>query len=94
MPVKILVAGAAGFIGGEVLRTLSQSGFEVLGIDNFSPYYNVGMKLKKLQDLGLTELVQDVDITSKEQLLSVFKTFNPTHVVHLAAQGRPTNLVS
>ncbi len=85
--MKILVTGAAGFIGGEVLSSLSKSGFEVLGIDNFSPYYNVGMKQKKLQDLGLTELVQDVDITSREQLLSVFKTFNPTHVVHLAAQG-------
>ena len=51
--VKILVTGAAGFIGHHVARRLARQGHEVVGIDNLNPYYDVRLKLDRLRELGI-----------------------------------------
>ena len=44
--MKILVTGCAGFIGSHVSEALLRYGYEVLGIDNMDPYYDVSVKQK------------------------------------------------
>ena len=51
--VKILVTGAAGFIGHHVARRLIDQGHEVVGIDNLNPYYDVRLKLDRLREVGI-----------------------------------------
>jgi UDP-glucuronate 4-epimerase len=46
--VKILVTGAAGFIGSHVTRKLIALGHEVVGLDNLNDYYDVNLKLGRL----------------------------------------------
>ncbi len=52
-PHKILVTGAAGFIGYHLIRRLSQAGYEVIGIDNLNNYYDVRLKLDRLAAAGI-----------------------------------------
>ena len=85
--MKVLVTGAAGFIGGNLLSSLKSHGIEAIGIDNFSPYYSVSMKRNHLKISGLESQVLEVDICNEDSLFRLFSDFKPTHVVHLAAQG-------
>ena len=87
--MKILVTGAAGFIGSHVAHRLIDRGDEVLGIDNLNDYYDVTLKqarLDRLQARGNFRFLKaDVaDITAIEQ---VFREEKPERVVHLAAQA-------
>ena len=50
---KILVTGAAGFIGFHVSKKLIDLGFEVYGIDNLNAYYDVRLKIDRLKELGI-----------------------------------------
>ena len=50
---KVLVTGAAGFIGFHVSKKLVDLGFEVYGIDNLNAYYDVRLKLDRLKELGI-----------------------------------------
>ena len=52
---KILVTGAAGFIGASLSKKLILQGFEVIGIDNLNDYYNVGLKKDRLEDIKNVE---------------------------------------
>lgn len=51
--MKILVTGAAGFIGYHVAKKLVTQGFEVVGLDNINDYYDVGLKFARLSDSGI-----------------------------------------
>ncbi|WP_152576041.1 NAD-dependent epimerase [Pelagihabitans pacificus] len=51
--MKILVTGAAGFIGYHVSRKLIEKGHEVVGLDNINDYYDVNLKYDRLQELGI-----------------------------------------
>lgn len=53
--MKILVTGAAGFIGFYVSKILVQKGHYVVGIDNINDYYDVGLKYARLRELGIAE---------------------------------------
>lgn len=57
--MKILVTGAAGFIGAAVARRLSERGDEVVGLDNINSYYDVSLKYGRLVELGIRE--EDVE---------------------------------
>ena len=46
--MKILVTGAAGFIGFHVAKSLSQKGHNVVGLDNINDYYDPGLKFARL----------------------------------------------
>ncbi len=51
--MKILVTGTAGFIGHNLAKKLLQRGDEVTGIDNINDYYDINLKLGRLEDLGI-----------------------------------------
>ena len=52
---KILVTGAAGFIGFHFTRRLLQEGYQVVGVDNLNDYYDVNLKLDRLKLLGISD---------------------------------------
>ena len=50
---RVLVTGAAGFIGSHLVESLARRGDEVVGIDNFDPFYPRAMKERNLREMGL-----------------------------------------
>ena len=68
--MKILVTGAAGFIGSKLMYTLVQRGDEVVGIDNFNDYYDVRLKEARVKALGLD--VVRMDLADKEAIDGLF----------------------
>ena len=54
--MKILVTGAAGFIGYHLCEALLKQNFEVLGLDNINAYYNVDLKFDRLKELGIESI--------------------------------------
>jgi UDP-glucuronate 4-epimerase len=85
--MRILVTGAAGFIGGNLLSTLKNANLECKGVDSFSTYYSPDMKLAHITSLNLKNDVIGMDINARTELQNLFRGFQPSHVVHLAAQG-------
>jgi UDP-glucuronate 4-epimerase len=86
--MKILVTGAAGFIGMHCAQRLLERGDEVVGIDNLSTYYSVQLKKDRLARLKNPRFeFQHVDIANAEELNKVFETEKPDAVLHLAAQA-------
>jgi len=87
--VKILVTGAAGFIGFHLCKSLLDDGYEVLGIDNINDYYDPNLKLTRLEQLKPYKnfTFEKVDIADRESITQSFKSFNPRKVVNLAAQA-------
>ena len=51
--MKILVTGAAGFIGYHVSKKLIENGHEVVGLDNINDYYDINLKFARLKELGI-----------------------------------------
>jgi len=85
---KILITGAAGFIGYHLCKSLLEDGYEVLGIDNLNDYYDTNLKQARLEQLKQFKsfLFNKVDIADKESLTKSFQSFNPQKIVNLAAQ--------
>ena len=84
--MKVLVTGAAGFIGMHSAARLLARGDEVVGVDNLSPYYSVELKrdrLKRLPGMRFYEL----DLADAAALRPVFDKERPEAVLHLAAQA-------
>src|SRR5690606_19569551 len=53
--MKILITGAAGFIGFHVSKILLEKGNEVIGLDNINDYYDIKLKLDRLSELGVNK---------------------------------------
>jgi UDP-glucuronate 4-epimerase len=86
---RILVTGAAGFIGSYTARHYLNLGHEVMGLDNLNSYYDKGLKfsrLEKLKDLSKFRF-KEIDLKDIMQLRDIFLTFKPGIVIHLAAQA-------
>ncbi len=97
--MKILVTGAAGFIGFHICKKLIFSDIEVIGLDNVNDYYDVDLKLSRLNELQkIAKLKQinfefyKVDLIDFHKIGSIFCKSRETnskisHVIHLAAQA-------
>ena len=86
--LKYLVTGAAGFIGSNLSARLAISGNDVVGVDNFSPYYS-----PKLKELRVSEFltpygidVKRVDLSDISEVEKIVRDFKPDVIIHLAAQ--------
>jgi len=87
--VKLLVTGAAGFIGFHTARLLLERGDEVVGLDNLNAYYDPGLKharLEILKDYPQFRFVK-ADVADREAMETLFRAEQFRRVVHLAAQA-------
>ena len=83
--MKILVTGAAGFIGSKLMWALRERGDEVVGIDNFNDYYDIRLKEGRCKAFGLD--VVKMDLADKASLDALFEQERFDKVVNLAAQA-------
>jgi UDP-glucuronate 4-epimerase len=87
--MKILLTGAAGFIGMHVAQLLLARGDEVLGLDNLNDYYDPALKRARLAQLQPSPGFRfvEADIADHVTLDALFAAEKPTHVINLAAQA-------
>ncbi len=86
--MKILVTGAAGFIGMHVAKRLLARGDEVVGVDNLNDYYDVQLKQDRLEQLKPHDNFRFVkmDIADREAMAALFAKEQFQRVINLAAQ--------
>ncbi len=87
--MRVLVTGAAGFIGSNVVDALLRQGDHVVGIDNFDPYYDPEQKRRNLgwaMAHSHFSLVRG-DVRDREMLARTFESARPELVVHFAARA-------
>jgi len=87
--MKILITGAAGFIGSHTCESLIKNGNSIIGVDNFDPFYS-----SKLKELNLEQLSQNsnfrfykADIRDDKALNQIFSSNQVDVVIHLAAKA-------
>ncbi len=87
--MKILLTGAAGFIGSHLAHRFLDRGDEVLGIDNLNDYYDVSLKEARLARLTAKPGFRFVrmDLADRPGIANLFKAERPQRVVNLAAQA-------
>lgn len=87
--MKVLVTGAAGFIGSAVTLGLLTRGDRVIGLDNHNDYYDPGLKAARLARHESNPLYTHlrIDLSDAAAIAEVFATHKPDRVVHLAAQA-------
>ena len=87
--MRILVTGAAGFIGYHTAERLIERGHEVIGFDNLNPYYDVSLKEARLLKLARHKSFRFIkaDLGDRGAVEATFAEEKPARVVHLAAQA-------
>ena len=87
--MKILLTGAAGFIGMHAAKALLTRGDEIFGVDNLNDYYEVSLKEARLRELASFPKFhfERLDIADRVKFPEVFHAFAPQRVLHLAAQA-------
>jgi UDP-glucuronate 4-epimerase len=99
---KILVTGAAGFIGFHLSNTLLKKGYKIVGLDNLNDYYSQQLKYDRLKELGINNIVESEiiyesdsgqfrflkgDLENTSLWENHIKSEGITHIIHLAAQA-------
>lgn len=87
--MKILVTGAAGFIGFHTAQALLDRGDEVVGFDSLDPYYDVNLKKARLAQLEARDGFAFIkgDLSDQDAVNRLFAEHEPQRVIHLAAQA-------
>jgi UDP-glucuronate 4-epimerase len=87
--MKILVTGAAGFIGFHSSLRLLAAGHEIVGIDNLNDYYDVRLKLARLEQLERRPgfRFQQLDLADRQGMAELFEASGFEVVLHLGAQA-------
>ncbi|MCD8917516.1 NAD-dependent epimerase [Staphylococcus gallinarum] len=86
--MKILITGAAGFIGSHLAKKLIAQQHEVIGVDNINDYYSVSLKEDRLKSIGDNHFTfYKLNLEDYEDLKEVFIKEQPEVVVNLAAQA-------
>jgi len=87
--MRVLVTGAAGFIGYHTAKALLERGEEVVGLDNLNTYYDVNLKEARLNQLqgrqGFT--FHKLDLADRAGMERLFAEGRPQRVIHLGAQA-------
>lgn len=86
---RVLVTGAAGFIGYHFSKRLLDDGVEVAGLDNLNDYYDPAIKHARLSHLAARRgfTFHQGDLADRERVAALFAQVRPTIVIHLAAQA-------
>ncbi len=86
--MSVLVTGAAGFIGSHVARALLGRGESVVGVDNFSDYYDPVLKFARLKPLRENAAFSflEADIADRGAMMGLVERHGIDRIVHLAAQ--------
>lgn len=87
LKTRILVTGAAGFIGASLMSRLVSEFSNTVGVDNFSEYYDSRLKRHHIKTLGLEGRIFAIDICDLAALTEIYSQTKPHVVIHLAAQG-------
>ena len=87
--MQYLITGAAGFIGSFLCHKLAKDGNQIIAIDNFSNYYDVGLKNNRVKELlePLKIDVVDLDIVNDAKFDDLVSKSKPDVVINLAAQA-------
>ncbi|MBT3137279.1 NAD-dependent epimerase [Alteromonas sp. ALT199] len=90
--MKILVTGAAGFIGAAVSQYLINRGDQVVGIDNINDYYDVNLKHARLDEIKSSSAAElfsftEMGVEERDKMAALFEEHKFDRVVHLAAQA-------
>lgn len=98
--MKVLVTGAAGFIGYSITKHLVDQGHQVVGIDNLNNYYSIDLKKARLKNLGVDVSANTadyqglnglkyymLDIKDEASIDNLFSKYNFEKVIHLSAQA-------
>ncbi|MBQ7100439.1 MAG: NAD-dependent epimerase [Clostridia bacterium] len=86
---KVILTGAAGFIGSHLAKRLLETGAEVVGLDNINDYYDVNLKYHRLSELEKYESFTFIrcDISNKDEVNRIFEEHRADVAVNLAAQA-------
>ena len=90
---KILLTGAAGFIGSSIAKKLLANDEIVIGIDNLNDYYNPELKFNRLENLKKNIknksnwIFNEICICNSSKLTQICKTYKPNIIIHMAAQA-------
>ena len=86
-----LITGVAGFIGFHMARKLSNTKprYQLVGLDNFDPYYDVNLKRHRAELLQQHSdvILHEGDVCDEQLLLHLFDKYHVTMVIHFAAQA-------
>lgn len=87
--MKVLISGAAGFIGFHLSQLLLGNNYQIIGLDNLNNYYNPKLKEDRLEILRRKKNFTFVKVDLKDKLAvdDVFETYRPECVINLAAQA-------
>ena len=87
--MKILLTGAAGFIGMHCIERLLARGDSVVGVDNLNDYYDVSLKHDRLARIAAHENFSNhvISVEDRDAMAELFAAEQPDRVIHLAAQA-------